>query len=442
MQRELYHNLKKWKNSSNRIPLLLQGARQVGKSYLLERFGENEFENCFVFNFEQNPNLNSIFMLDLLPERILRDLSLVAGKAINPQSDLVIFDEIQECPEALTSLKYFNENMAELALCSVGSLLGVKLSTGSFPVGKVDFFHLYPMTFKEFLTALDQTMLLETVSGYVPGKPISEIAHTMLWELLKEYFITGGMPGIVSAYRELRENRVAAIQRVRKLQKALIESYFKDFAKHSGKINSMHIVSVFENIPMQLSGNMDGSVKRYRFKDVIPKKKSFSALEGPITWLEQAGLANKVKVCNRAQLPLETFCKTNRFKLFIFDTGLLGCMLDLPVTAIIDDDYGIGNGYFAENFVAQELTASGVDRLYSWTERNSEIEFLTIDKESIVPVEVKTGSRVQAKSLRQYIIKYTPKQAIILSKKPSGQKSGSPVAYVPLYLAGDISAYT
>ena len=316
--------------------------------------------------------------------------------------------------------------------------LGVKLSTGSFPVGKVEFFHLYPMTFKEFLTALDQAMLLEAVSAYVPGKSIPEIAHPMLWELLKEYFITGGMPQIVSAYRELRENRVAAMNRVRKLQRALVESYFKDFAKHSGKINSMHIVSVFENIPMQLAGNMDGSVKRFRFKDVIPKKKSFSALEGPITWLEQAGLANKVKVCNRADLPLETFCKANIFKLFIFDTGLLGCMLDLPVAAIVDEDYGISKGYFAENFVAQELTAAGITNLYSWTERNSEIEFLKTDGEAIVPVEVKAGSRVQAKSLGQYIKKYAPNQAIILSKKLSSQKSDSPVAFVPLYLAGDI----
>ncbi len=438
MRRKLYAKLKKWKNSAGRMPLLLQGTRQVGKSYLLEKFGKNEFENCFVFNFEQNTNLSRIFLPDLLPQRILRDLSLVAGKEINPQSDLVIFDEIQECPEALTSLKYFNENMAELALCSAGSLLGVKLSTGSFPVGKVEFFHLYPMTFKEFLTALDQAMLLEAVSAYVPGKSIPEIAHPMLWELLKEYFITGGMPQIVSAYRELRENRVAAMNRVRKLQRALVESYFKDFAKHSGKINSMHIVSVFENIPMQLAGNMDGSVKRFRFKDVIPKKKSFSALEGPITWLEQAGLANKVKVCNRADLPLETFCKANIFKLFIFDTGLLGCMLDLPVAAIVDEDYGISKGYFAENFVAQELTAAGITNLYSWTERNSEIEFLKTDGEAIVPVEVKAGSRVQAKSLGQYIKKYAPNQAIILSKKLSSQKSDSPVAFVPLYLAGDI----
>jgi len=345
-------------------------------------FGKNEFEYTHVFNFEQNPNLAKAFQADLVPERILRELSIVAGRSINPENDLVIFDEIQECPKALTSLKYFNEEMRELALCCAGSLLGVKLSEESFPVGKVEFLHLYPMTFEEFLMAMGEELLVESIVEMEPGNPIPEIAHDMLWQLLKEYFITGGMPEVVEEYVHLHATPVEAREGARRLQQALLESYYKDFAKHAGNNNSVHIVSVFENIPRQLSKNMDGSVRRYRFKDVIQKKKSFAELQGPIDWLVQAGLAIKVKVCNRAELPLEAFCKVNIFKLFVFDVGLLGCMLDLPVEAIISEDYGIAKGYFAENFVAQELIAAGVKNLYSWTERNSEMweEFSQLSK--------------------------------------------------------------
>jgi len=436
MKRQLYTQLISWRDSNTRKPLLLKGARQVGKSYLLEIFGKNEFEHTHIFNFEQNLNLSKIFQVDLVPERILRELSLVAGKSINRENDLVIFDEIQECPKALTSLKYFNEEMKELALCSAGSLLGVKLSKESFPVGKVEFLHLYPMTFQEFLMAVGEDLLIEYFVAAEPENPLPEIAHDMLWQLLKEYFITGGMPQVVGEYIQLRTTPVEARNNVRKLQQALIESYYKDFAKHAGNNNSMHIVSVFENIPRQLSKNMDGSVKRFRFKDVIQKKKSFVELQGPIDWLVQAGLAIKVKVCNRAELPIEAFCKANTFKLFVFDVGLLGCMLDLPVEAIVSEDYGITKGYFAENFVAQELIAAGAKNLYSWTERNSEIEFLRICHEEIIPFEVKAGTHTQAKSLQQYIKKYSPEEAIIFSRKNIGRKENSIIRNVPLYMVG------
>lgn len=436
MKRQLYTQLIDWRNSSNRKPLLLKGARQVGKSYLLEMFGKNEFEHTHVFNFEQNPNLAKAFQADLVPERILRELSIVSGKNIDPENDLVILDEIQECPKALTSLKYFNEEMGELALCCAGSLLGVKLSEESFPVGKVEFLHLYPMTFEEFLMAMGEELLVESIAEMGLGNPIPEIAHDMLWQHLKEYFISGGMPGVVEEYIHLRATPVEARKGVRKLQQGLLESYYKDFAKHAGNINSVHIVSVFEDIPRQLSKNMDGSVRRYRFKDVIQKKKSFVDLQGPIDWLVQAGLALKVKVCNRAELPIESFCKVNIFKLFVFDVGLLGCMLDLPVEAIVSDDYGIAKGYFAENFVAQELMAAGVKNLYSWMERNSEIEFLRLRGENIIPFEVKAGSRTQAKSLQQYIRKYSPVEAVILSRKNTARKENDIVRNVPLYMAG------
>ena len=437
LQRTLYSKLLQWRKSATRRPLLLQGARQTGKSYLLEHFARNEFANLFLFNFEKKPGLKEIFKSDLDPQRILRELSLTAGKTINPKSDIVIFDEIQESSKAVSSLKYFSEEMPELVLAGAGSLLGVKLSNESFPVGKVEFLHLYPLSFAEFVEAAGDGLLNEILKTN-NLKSMPTIAHDKLWQLLKEYFITGGMPQVVGEYLNLRSTPVEARKRVRKLQRGLLDSYYKDFAKHSGSNNAIHIVAVFENIPMQLAGNLEGSVKRYKFKDVIPGKRGFTDLQGPVEWLVQAGLAIKVKVCNRAELPLEAFCKPNMFKLFVFDIGMLGCLLDLPVEAILNDDYGITKGYFAENFVAQELVAAGSRNLYSWTERNSEIEFMIIEEDFIVPIEVKSGIRTQTKSLQQYIRRYSPSRAIILSKRNFAGKTGSCIQYMPLYMAGRV----
>ena len=439
MKRALYKHLLDWQSSPTRKPLLLQGARQVGKTYLLENFGKKEFPKFHVFNFEQDKSLSQVFEADLNPIQILADLSIHTGDRINSQSDLVIFDEIQACPRALTSLKYFCESMPELAMCCAGSLLGVALSSESFPVGKVEFQNLFPMTFSEFVEALDEELLLlEVLGSYREVNTISEAAHQKLWGCLKEYYVTGGMPQVVSEYISMRDNRFEAMNNTRKIQKELIEGYYRDFAKQSGKTNSMHIVSVFEDVPMQLSNSVEGSVSRYRFKGVIPGKKGYADLNGPISWLEKAGLIFKVKICNKAELPLESFCKNNLFKLYFFDVGLLGCMLDLPVEAIIAQDYGITKGYFAENFTAQEFVSAGVSKLYAWKERNSEIEFLRVLDGEIVPVEVKSGQRTQAKSLQQYQKKYAPQSAIIISGKTLNRDHTKVVKNYPLYMAGSI----
>jgi predicted AAA+ superfamily ATPase len=439
MERFVYKNLQEWKQKGvYRKPLLLQGARQVGKSYLLETFGREEFTACHSFNFEHHPELSTIFKQNLDPDRILDELSLAANKPIRPQSDLVIFDEIQECPKALNSLKYFQEKKSDLALCCAGSLLGITLSSESFPVGKVDLLSLHPLNFQEFLLATGEKMLVELLERARGGKSIPEIGHNRLWQLLKDYYVTGGMPEAVNRFIQLRDDRVTAFAEVRKLQQSLLVGYYKDVAKHAGKVNSMHIGSVFENIPMQLAANREASVKRYRFKGAVPGKKGFADLRGPITWLEKAGLILKVKVCKRAEIPLELFCKPNMFKLFLFDIGLLGTMLGLPPNILLQEDYGTAKGYFAENFVAQELTAAGVHPLYSWTERNSEIEFLRVHNDQIVPVEVKAGTRTQAKSMQQFIRKYSPEAAVIISARPPSQSSSGMIHYVPLYLAGSV----
>jgi hypothetical protein len=438
MKRKIYTNLLKWKDSPGRFPLLLKGARQVGKSYILQEFGENEYPDHHIFNFEQDRKLSAAFGNDLNPERIISELSIHSGKRINIDKDLVIFDEIQECPGALTSLKYFYEKMPQLALCCAGSLIGIKLSTGSFPVGKVDLFNLHPMSFEEFLMALNDAIALELYQHSDSVDTHSEIVHQKLWGCLREYYVTGGMPHVVSTYLTYRDDPAEAMKRARYVQKKLVEGYNNDFAKHSGKTNSMHIVSVFENVPVQLSTNIEGSVRRYRFKGVIPRKKGYAELQGPIDWLEKAGLIIKVKVCKKAGIPLESFCRNNMFKLLLFDIGLLGCMLDLPVNLIYSQDYGTAKGYFAENFVAQEFTASGVSKLYSWTQGASEIEFLRVINEALVPVEVKSGTRTQAKSLRQYILKYSPKRAVKISAKPLNRIKGRVLQNYPLYLSAKL----
>ena len=438
MYRKIYSKLTEWKKSESRPPLLLRGARQVGKSYILQKFGEYEFPGCHIFNFEMNKKLCSIFGNDLDPERIVKDLSIVSNKKIDIKTELVIFDEIQECPKALTSLKYFCEQMPELHLCCAGSLLGVKLNSESFPVGKVEFIDMHPLCFEEFLRAMNDDIALELFFDFAGSEKQSEIAHQKLWDYFREYSVTGGMPQVVDTYSKHRNNAIEAMKKARDIQKRLVESYNNDFAKHSGKVNSLHIISVFENIPTQLSANMDRSVKRYQFKDVIQRKKSYTELQGPIEWLDKAGLILKVKKCNRSEIPFETFSKENIFKLFIFDIGLLGAMLDLPVSMIYTQDFGITKGYFAENFVAQEFISNSISKLYSWSEKTSEIEFLRIVDNEPVPVEVKSGKRLQAKSLQQYILKYSPKLAVKLSGKPLKRNKTSPVQNYPLYWASKI----
>jgi hypothetical protein len=416
MKRAIYKKLLLWKQSQDKSPLIVKGARQVGKTFIIKGFGENEFPNCHVFNFEKDKQLAVIFEENLDPNRIVRELSLYSGKVIDTQHDFVFFDEIQECPKALTSLKYFCEDLPYLHLCCAGSLIGISLASESFPVGKVDFLTMYPMTFLEFLDALGDAMSLEIMNDLQSSKKQSQMAHKRLWNQLKIYYFTGGMPKVIDVYRQSYEDNISkAILKTRSTQQSLIESYFKDFAKHSGKINVMHIASVLEDVPMQLSKNMDGSVKRFRFKGVIPGKKSYTDLQGPIDWLEKAGLLIKVKICNRAEIPLESFCKNNIFKLYLFDIGLLGSLLDLPENRLLLQDFGIARGYFAENFVAQELWASGLSKLHGWQSRNSEIEFILQMNDRILPVEVKSGKRTQAKSLQQYIMRYSPEIAIKLS---------------------------
>jgi predicted AAA+ superfamily ATPase len=245
----------------------------------------------------------------------------------------------------------------------------------------------------------------------------------------------GGMPEIVKKYVTSDLLGITLHESIRAGQQDLIDAYYKDFAKHAGAVNAMHIAGVFENVPRQLAVNLDGSVKRYRFKDVLPNKRSYTELSGPIDWLTRAGLIIKTKIIEHIDTPLEAFCQNNLFKLYMFDVGLLGCMLGLDATSLLNDDYGIVKGYFSENFVATQLVAAGLGPLYAWNQANSEIEFLVPHAAQIFPLEVKSGTRTRAKSLAQYLYRYKPKKAFMLTANPIQIRDNRVVQNMTLYQA-------
>ena len=402
MKRKLTQQLISWKEQSTRKPLLLDGARQVGKTYLLEEcFGKKYFENVHKFDFRENPNLEKIFSDGLNAEKILKSLELELGKKIDLKSDLIFFDEIGECQAAVDSLKYFCEQKPTLYLCSSGSNIGL---LNSFPVGKVQTMELFPMTFYEFLSASKEELLIEEFENRSRLMP----THEKLWDKLTDYYFVGGMPEAVASWFNT-ENISDKIKKVDQIHKDLLNGYKRDFGKYGGKVNSLHIETVFEQIPRQLHKFQDDSVKRFLFKDIISGKSRYTELRGPIDWLEKSKLLSKNYVIqSRPVAPLRNLIKDNLFKLFFFDLGLLCHSLKLSYQEVKNQDFA-AKGFIAENFVQNELIASGHEFSFSWTEAKSEIEFIMQTKSGdIYPLEVKSGKRTKAQSLRTYIQKYKP----------------------------------
>ena len=276
MRRTIWNKLVDWKSKKDRKPLILRGARQVGKTYILRLFGKEHFSQVHYLNFEKNKQLGKIFEEDLIPQNILRDLSFHLNTSIDMENDLVIFDEIQNIPRALTSLKYFHEELPELAVCSAGSLLGVQMSDESFPVGNVDFLNMFPMSFEEFLRGEGDTKSFEFLQNRKKTEAIPGIIHSHLWEQLKIYFVTGGLPEIVKTFVEYKNDLFVALEKVREKQNNLLLTYIADIAKHSGKQNAMHIERLWRNIPAQLAREHDGSAGKFKFKGVIPGIKRYS----------------------------------------------------------------------------------------------------------------------------------------------------------------------
>lgn len=410
MERLAIEQLLNWKKQKHRKPLLLDGARQVGKTWLVERlFGKRHFPSVHMVDFLAEPGIASIFDDGLEPEQIMANLEISRGKKISLETDLILFDEVGECQQAIDSLKYFAERMPHAYLCATGSNIGL---LGSFPVGKVEFLELFPMCFEEFVMASENRLLHEAFQERRRGNTV----HAELWSLLLDYYFVGGMPEAVQVWFNSDGSPLERSELVKKIHRDLIAGYERDFGKYGGKLNAGHIEAVFRNIPGQLAKVMDDSVKRFIFKGVIENKSRYQELRGPINWLVQAKLASKCfPVDCRPVVPLDALTKDNIFKLFLFDVGLLGHMLDMEYS---DQRAQAASykGFIAENFVQNELCSRVRNPTWSWAEGRSEIEFLHRRRDGeIIPVEVKSGSRTKARSLRAYIERYAPGHTVKLT---------------------------
>jgi len=435
MKRTIIDRLKVWKDASKRKPLLLQGARQVGKTFILNEFGRDCFRKVHYVNFEEMSRYVPVFSGNLSPTGIIPDLSLMLGNPIDRRADLLILDEIQQCPRALTSLKYFAEEMPELAVCAAGSLLGVHLGESSFPVGKVDELHMFPLTFDEFLMAGGNPLLQESFAGIGELAPLSPALHRKLWDEFKLYLVTGGLPEVVAAFMMKREDPYAAFQEARDIQTRLVSEYIADMAKHCGKQNAMHLERLWRNVPAQIGRDPGGPAPKFVFKDVLPGIKGYERMAGVIDWLEAAGLVIRLPIAHCGQLPFSAYTKENAFKLFVFDVGILGALSRLPAKAVLDYDFGTYKGYYAENFVAQTFRAGNRTNLACWREGAAEVEFVTDVDGAVVPVEVKSGWVTQAKSLKSFADKYKPAFSAVFSGRNAGSDRHLARHYYPLYLA-------
>jgi predicted AAA+ superfamily ATPase len=409
----------------------------VGKTYLLKAFGTDNFSRCHYVNFEEDERLGRIFDRDLKPERILDALQFYLDRPIDRHADMAIFDEIQRCPRALTSLKYFSENMPELALCAAGSLLGVGLNMESFPVGKVTFLDLHPLTFDEFLSGIGKERLANLIREHDLHEPIPEIIHDQLWEWWKRFLVVGGLPEVVNRFGERQENLFEAMQHVRKTQRDLLDAYTADIAKHSGKANALHIERLWRNVPEQLVQAGNGSSAKFKLRGAIPGIRGYERLSTPLDWLDAADLVIRIPIVEAVGIPLSAYSKENRFKLYFFDTGLLGAISGIAPSVFLDYGFGSYQGYIAENYVAQELRSHDVNPLYCWQGRTAEVEFLLEKDSDVVPVEVKSGNVTQSKSLKVYADRYQPKCAYVLSGNNISQRGFR--THLPIYLAGRLA---
>lgn len=436
MKRTISHELDRWRRSEHRKPLILRGARQVGKTFSLREFGAASFPNCHYVNFEKDEGIGRLFEQDLKPDRIVEELQFYLDRPIDRGRDLVIFDEIQRIPKALTSLKYFAEEMPDLALCAAGSLLGVALQPDSFPVGKVEFLDMYPLSFLEFLDAAGKERLVELIRAQELTRAFPETAHEQLWELWKRYLVVGGLPEAVSRYRE-GGNFYEIAQAIRKLQQDLFEAYLADMAKHSGKSNALHIEKLWRNVPVQLAREQTGSAGKFKLRDGIPGIRGYDRLSAPLDWLECANLIIRTPILDSVSLPLAGCAKENRFKVYFFDVGMLGAVSGIAPATLLNYSFGSYQGYVAENFVAQELRAAGAKTLYCWQGRTAEVEFLLDREGDVIPVEVKSGWVTQSKSLKVYTERYHPSYSYILSANNIGE--GGRSRRLPLYAAARLN---
>jgi hypothetical protein len=425
MKRDAYSKLMDWKTSSRRKPLLLRGARQTGKTYLLKAFGRAEYSSLVYFNFEEDPHLKGFFTERVRPVEIIENLSLYAGKKIRPALDLIVFDEIQASDGALKSLKYFHEDAPEYHIAGAGSLLGISLSgPGAFPVGKVNFLDLYPLTFMEFLSATGLDRLREYIFEISDIAPLPEPFHKELITRLRTYYFTGGMPEAVDHYATTNE-----LLGVRKIQKEILTAYALDFAKYASAPDIPKLGMIWDAIPSQLAKEN----KKFVFS-TLRRSARIRDFENSIEWLEKSGLILRSFRISTAKQPLSAYREPHIFKLYVQDVGLLGAMAKIDPPAMIQGDrvFREFEGALVENFVATQLRAAHDMELHYWQSAGTaEVDFVCEYGNTILPLEVKAGVNPKSKSLVSFDQKYSP--PILVRTTLLNLKKEERVINIPLY---------
>jgi len=428
MRRTLLKTLMAWKEQPTRKPLLIDGARQTGKTFLLQELFGKTFANTLRIDFVENPAYKEVFDGSLAPDDLLLNIELLTNQTFNPKTDLLILDEIGDCERAVSSLKYFAEKAPSYFVAASGSNIGL---LDSFPVGKVEQYNLRPLTFHEFIHASGEQSLIKAFDTQANSAAV----HSKLMDKLTDYFFTGGMPEAVAAWYQYKDSNILErVEKVSKIHADLTEGYRRDFGKYAGKVQAGLIESVFNSIPIQLSLVSDESVKRFKFKDIQERKSRYSDFESVIHWLKRCrlALANYI-IEGQPKSPLAAYRKENKVKLFLFDVGLLNHMLGSSYKEIKQQSYEY-KGFVAENFVQQELAAMGIDPTYSWNDARAEIEFiLATDEGAIVPVEVKSGKRTRARSLASFVEKCAPSKTFKLTGTQGSLAFEQTNIVMPLY---------
>lgn len=426
MKRYLYKELREWKASKRRKPLLLQGARQVGKTWLISEFGNNEYDDFIYLNFEQNPSLRNLFLDTLQPTQIIENIALYIGRKIESSGTLVCFDEIQTAPEVLTSLKYFYEQAPDFHIIAAGSLLGVQVNKStSFPVGKVSFLTLYPLSFSEYMEASGESLLIQRLHNVESGDEVlPDVLHEKVLRFLKLFLFLGGMPEVVQYYLDHKD-----IEEARNIQLEIVESYQRDFSKYTLASDAVKLSELWRSIPYQLAKEN----KKFKYSDVRKKSRA-SMFEQSIEWLRSAGLIHVTNHIRSPKLPLIGYADYTKFKVYVLDTGLLGAMLKISSKTILEPGklFSEYNGAFTENYVATEFVKNGFGELFYWTSNSAaEVDFVLQINQSVIPFEVKSGLNKKTKSLKSYVDKYTP--ALQFRISPRNYIQSGKFINLPLY---------
>ena len=426
MYRKIFDFLESWKENSHRKPLILQGARQVGKTYSILEFGHARYENVAYFNFETNPKLSETFDEDISPDYLIPILSRIADQTIVKEKTLIVFDEVQLCERALTSLKYFCESAPDYHIIVAGSLLGVAVNRSkfSFPVGKVDMKTLYPMDMEEFMLALGEKALVERIrQSFQTDTPLSSALHEAAMQLYRQYLVVGGMPECVMQFVNTKNYIL-----VRHTQDTILASYLNDMSKYNTLNEIKKTRLAYDNITVQLSKTNT----RFQYK-LLKKGARASEFENAIEWLCLSGIVSQVYRVEQIKKPLDNYRDIDAFKIYISDLGLLCAKKDVAADDILYmvDEINDFKGGMTENYVHVQLTINGY-RSYYWTsERGAEIDFVIQREGQLIPIEVKSADNTRAKSLRIYMDSYKPAYAIKLSAKNFGMENNLKI--VPLY---------